>query len=54
MFNALETNAMMRRAEANVANSGGQPIININASGDMAGFVKSLRFEIEDANRMNI
>jgi hypothetical protein len=54
VFNALETNAMMRRAEANVANSGGQPIININASGDMAGFVKSLRFEIEDANRMNI
>lgn len=54
VFNALETNAMIRRAEANVANSGGQPIININASGDMAGLVKSLRFEIEDANRMNI
>ena len=54
VFNALETSAMLRRAESNVANSGGQPIININASGDMAGLVKSLRFEIEDANRMNI
>jgi hypothetical protein len=54
VFNALETSAMLRRAESNVANSGGQPIININASGDMAGLVKSLRFEIEDANRMNV